>query len=376
MSLTRLASALALLSALPSVHPLQVALRTPLVRSLRSPAPSALADPGSFHELAHGVNTVGSFVAERALTEEAIRAAEGTLGWWGTYIKTVEDGIIWLHDALESAGVQYPYGLSIFVFVLGVKLVTLPLNWNQISTSSEMKAIKPQQEILSKWYGDNTQFKNSNLADLFEKVNVNPLAGCLPAIAQIPIFLGVYYSVTSIAKAKVYEEGFLWIPSLSGPIADRTEGLSWLTTGWANNAPMYGWHDTLCYLTIPLILVIAQTISLELLGSFEALDDSEQSKTAALALRLLPLMIGWFSLNAPAGLGLYWTFNNILTTATTVTVKRMLEKPELEVDIDELLARVGPRRDALLATEDEAATVEWVPTRPAKQAVPGEPDKA
>jgi YidC/Oxa1 family membrane protein insertase len=186
MSAARLSSALALLWALPSVHALQLAPRTPLVRSLRSPVPSALADPGSLHELAHGVNSISSFVAERAQTAEAIAAAEGTLGWWGTYIKTVEDGIIWLHDALESAGVRYPYGLSIFVFVLGVKLVTLPLNWNQISTSSQMKAIKPQQDILNKWYGDNAQFKNSNLADLFEKVNVNPLAGCLPAIAQIP----------------------------------------------------------------------------------------------------------------------------------------------------------------------------------------------
>lgn len=310
-----------------------------------------------------------SLLAERPLTEEAMKAAEGSLGWWGSYIKLVEDGIIGLHDVLAERGVENPYGISIFFFVLGVKLVTLPLNWNQISTSSQMKAIKPQQDIVNKWYGDNSQFKNSNLADLFEKVDVNPLAGCLPALAQIPVFLGVYYSVTSIAKAKVYDEGFLWIPNLSGPIADRTEGLSWLTQGWVNNAPPLGWHDTLCYLTIPVILVIAQTVSLTLLGSFEALDDSEQSKTAAFALRLLPLMIGWFSLNAPSGLGLYWTFNNILTTATTITVKKLVEKSELEVDIEPLLAKVGPRRDVIPAAVSDAPAVEWVPKR-VKEAVP------
>jgi membrane protein insertase Oxa1/YidC/SpoIIIJ len=85
-------------------------------------------------------------------------------------------------------------------------------------------------------------------------------------------------------------------------------------------------------------------------------------------------MIGWFSLNAPAGLGLYWTFNNILTTATTVTVKRLLEKPELEVDIEELLLKVGPRRDVVHAAEGDAATVEWVPARVAQEV--GEPGKA
>jgi len=139
--------------------------------------------------------------AER-LTDEAIRAANGELGWWGTYIKTVEDGIFALHDKLESAGAPYPYGLSIFFFVLGVKLVTLPLNWNQLSSSAQMKSIKPQQDLVNEWYQDNAQMKNMATADLFEKLNVNPLAGCLPSLAQIPVFLGVYYSVTSIAKAR------------------------------------------------------------------------------------------------------------------------------------------------------------------------------
>jgi YidC/Oxa1 family membrane protein insertase len=61
--------------------------------------------------------------------------------------------------------------------------------------------------------------------------------------------------------------GFLWIPSLSGPIADRREGLSWLTEGWVDGVPKLGWEDTLCYLTLPVILVCTQTISLYLLGN-------------------------------------------------------------------------------------------------------------
>jgi len=176
---------------------------------------------------------------------------------------------------------------------------------------------------------------------------VNPLAGCLPSLAQIPVFLGVYYSVTSIAKAKVFEEGFLWIPSLSGPIADRSEGISWLTEGWVNGAPRLGWEDTLAYLTLPAILVVTQTVSLNLLGSFEALeqDDSQATATTAVVLRLLPFMLGWFAMNAPSGLGLYWVCNNILTTATTVTVKKLVEKPLIDIPVD--LVALGPRRDPL-----------------------------
>ena len=65
-----------------------------------------------------------------------------------------------------------------------------------------MRAIKPQQDLINKWYTDNNQIKQIETGNLFERLNVNPLAGCLPSLAQIPIFLGVYYSVTSIAKAR------------------------------------------------------------------------------------------------------------------------------------------------------------------------------
>jgi len=323
--------------------------------SVRALAPPPEVELGSLSLLADNVGP---------MTEEAIRAANGELGWWGTYIKTVEDGIYTLHDAFTDAGIPFAYGLSIFCFVLGVKLVTLPLNWQQLSSAAAMKAMKPQQDLVRTWYGDNKDLLNMEVGALFEKNNVNPLAGCLPSLAQIPVFLGVYYSVTSIAKAKVYTEGFLWIPSLSGPIADRREGLSWLTEGWINGAPMYGWEDTLAYLSIPAILVVTQTISLQLLGSFDALEESTDSSaaTATLALRVLPFMLGWFAMNAPSGLGLYWVFNNILTTATTVTVKKIVEQPPMDVQVD--LAALGPRREMILATSSAVAP-DWVKKQPA-----------
>lgn len=307
------------------------------------------------------------------VTAEAQRAAAGELGWWGSYIKAVEDGLFGLHDALEAKGVPYPYGLSILCFVLGVKLVTLPLNYNQLSSSAQMKSIKPTQELVNKWYGDNKQLKQAAVGALFENLNLNPLAGCLPSLAQIPVFLGVYYSVTSIAKAKIYEEGFLWVPNLSGPIADRSEGLSWLTENWVNGVPPLGWHDTLCYLVIPCILVVTQTVSLNLLGSFDALNEDKSTQSAAVALRILPFMLGWFALNAPSGLGLYWVYNNIFTTASTIAVKKITEKKEMEVDVS-IFGELGPRRDPL--PEVDVMASEWVPQKPPEPEEPADTDVA
>ena len=327
-------SALLLSPLRPRVPTAAPALRRSGLTGVRA----ALPDLGSFQLLADAE------AAARPLTAEAIKAADGTIGWWGTYIKTVEDGIFTLHDFFSSLNLPFPYGLSIFCFVLGVKIVTLPLNWSQLSSSASVKAIKPQQDLVRKWYGDNKDMLNMQTGQLYEKNNVNPLAGCLPSLAQIPVFLGVYYSVTAIAKAKIYSEGFLWIPSLSGPIADRREGISWLTEGWVDGVPRLGWEDTLAYLTIPAILVCTQTAALYLLGSFEALEESgdQATQSTAIVLRFLPFMLGWFAMNAPAGLGLYWVFNNILTTTSTVTIKKILEKPPDEIKID--LAAIGPRR--------------------------------
>jgi YidC/Oxa1 family membrane protein insertase len=306
-------------------------------------------------------------IAEARMTAEAILAASGEIGWWDSYIKLVEDTIFTLYDALSGIGIGTPYGLCIFFFVLAAKTITLPLNWQQYSSSAQLRAMKPQQDLIRKWYADNENTANIQIGTLFDKYDVNPLSGCLPSLAQIPIFLGVYYSVTAIAKAEIFTEGFLWIPSLSGPIADRREGISWLTEGWVDGVPKLGWEDTLAYLSIPAILVCTQTLSLYLLGSFDALNNAEDksSQSAGVVIRLLPFFLGWVAMNAPAGLGLYWVFNNIMTTATTVTVKKLTERDDIDMQID--LATIGPRRAPLPMHEDS----QWV--RPERE-VPQDAD--
>ena len=104
-----------------------------------------------------------------------------------------------------------------------------------------------------------------------------------------------------------------------------------------------------------------QTTSLYLLGSFEALEaaDDQTSQTTGLVLRFLPFMLGWFAMNAPAGLGLYWVFNNVLTTVQTVAVKKIVEKPVIDIPVD--LAVLGPRRDPL-PLPDVGSIPDWVPT--------------
>lgn len=95
-------------------------------------------------------------------------------------------------------------------------------------------------------------------------MQVNPLAGCLPALVQIPVFLALYRSFLDLAQGGKLDEPFLWLPNLDGPIYGA-RSTDWLLKGWQDGVPSLGWHDTLCFLTLPIILIVAQTISLRVL---------------------------------------------------------------------------------------------------------------
>lgn len=101
-------------------------------------------------------------------------------------------------------------------------------------------------------------------------------------------------------------------------------GLGWLTENWVDGHPSLGWHDTICYLSLPLVLVLSQSLSMRILTPPPTGEVSEQAAQTQQILKFLPLLIGWFSLSAPAGLGLYWFFNNVLTTASSVFIKTTL----------------------------------------------------
>jgi len=89
-----------------------------------------------------------------------------------------------------------------------------------------------------------------------------------------------------------------------------------------NGAPSLGWDSTLSYLILPVFLVISQFVSMQLMQP-KTQDPSQQQ--ANVVLKLLPIMIGWFSLNVPSALCIYWVVNNIVTTATTVLIRNSMD---------------------------------------------------
>lgn len=200
-----------------------------------------------------------------------------------------------------------------------MKLALLPVTYKQMESAQRLQALAPKAKELKEKYGRNKALLNQLTAKLYEDAEVNPLAGCLPALAQIPIFIALYRSLLNLAGNADFNEPFLWLPSLAGPLYGQQRGMDWLTQNWVDGVPSLGWHDTVAFLTIPAILVVTQTISQNLLSP-PTPDDPKAAQTQRI-LKYLPFMVGYFSLSVPSGLGLYWITNNLISTSISLAIK-------------------------------------------------------
>ena len=229
----------------------------------------------------------------------------------------------------------------------------------QLESTSKMQLIAPAQKVIQEKYADNEQAKNLLIAQLFQQANVNPLAGCFPALVQIPVFLSLYRALTNLIAQNKLDESFLWIPDLQGPVYANANGASnnWLSSIFTSGGaePVLGWHDTLAFLTIPVILFISQTISQKALTPDRdpSKPMTEQEEMSQGVIKNLPFIVAFFSLNVPAGLGIYWISNNIITTAINISLKAKFADVGVPSGVKELLDQVNDGTvdiDSMMAT--------------------------
>lgn len=235
------------------------------------------------------------------------------------------------------------------------------------------------KEIKEKFKG-NQEAQNRATAKLFEDADQNPLSGCFLSIAQLPVLLGLYRGIRLLAKDGELDEPFLWIPTLQGPVSPPDfRGMGWLTEGWVSDGsfpptPQLGWETTLAFLIMPVVLVLGQSLTMSVLtpqmddeGMSE--DEKQQMSQTQGVLKFLPLMIGYFSLQVPAGLTIYWFVSNIFSLTQSLLVKGYYaaNPPEIELpdywdsldDVDSMTSEekrkaaeaglnVGPTMDDLI----------------------------
>jgi len=313
-------------------------LARPFVNDLRTSSLTrrdALPDPSVFTDMAHNADSIQSFLTSISLADAAdavvanagdAAAAAGDVaevaadpgnGWFGFLEGPIEIALCFAHDSLVKLGITgNSWGIAIILITAGIKAFTYPLTAQQLQSTTKMQAIQPKVKEIQDKYASNKEVMNQKVSALYQTNEINPLAGCLPSLVQIPVFIGLYRAVLTLAKDNKLDEPFLFLPSLEGPTygADPQHASEWILKGWVDGVPHLGWIDTASFLAIPIILILSQTVSMQLM---QPKDGPEQPSY----LKLLPLLIGWFSLNVPAALGIYWVANNIITTALTLQIR-------------------------------------------------------
>lgn len=241
----------------------------------------------------------------------------GITGGMEAVLKVLKDGLSALH-------VPYSYGFAIILLTILVKAATFPLTKKQVESAMAMRSLAPQIKAIQERYAGDQERIQLETARLYKLAGINPLAGCLPTLATIPIWIGLYRALSNVANEGLLTEGFFWIPSLAGPttVAARQtgSGTSWLFP-FIDGHPPLGWSDSFAYLVLPVLLIITQYISVQIMQPSQSNDPN--LKTSQAITKFLPLMIGYFALSVPSGLSLYWFTNNILSTAQQVWLQKL-----------------------------------------------------
>lgn len=233
--------------------------------------------------------------------------------WWAIFGKTLQALLefIYAHIAgisvFEAIGA---YGVAIIVITVIIRVLLAPLQQFQLVTQrktyAEQRKLAPEVAELRKKYRKDPQRLNQEMMKLYQEHGVNPLGGmigCLPLLVQIPILTALYYVFTTWAHSHGAEY-FLFVPNLN-----ENPNHHLIAAG----IPIPGVQ----YLIFPLLAALTTLVQTRMLQMPPPPNPTEQElQTLQMQRTMLwisPLMIGYFALNVPAGLGLYWFIGNCVS---------------------------------------------------------------
>ena len=193
------------------------------------------------------------------------------------------------------------WGLTIIIVTIIIKGLLWPLTAIQVRSSKRMAKIQEPLKSIKEKYKGNPQKIQTETLKLFKQNRVNPAAGCLPLVVQLPIFLGLYFMLRTSSELRF--ASFLWINDLSVP-------------------------DTITYIMgyplniLPLLMAVSMFFQMKMTPT--PITDNAQKKI----FQLMPFIFLVFCYNFPSGLVLYWTVQNLLTIFQQSITNRMKDPLE------------------------------------------------
>lgn len=247
---------------------------------------------------------------------------------WNAFVGVIESAISGLHGVLGS------WGLAIILFTVLIKVVTWPLTSKQVKSTKAMQELQPRMKELQAKYKDDREGLAQAQMALYKEMGTSPFMGCLPMLLQFPVWIGLYQAILHLAADGYLGQGFLLIPSLACPatnaeVCPQTAGLTWVLD--VANLP-----QTWPYLILPILTVVTQVAISRFMtptpaapANGEKKDEDPTQSMMKQMNTIMPVMFGFFALQFPAGLALYWVTNNVLTGLQYMLLNREGAAPSL-----------------------------------------------
>jgi YidC/Oxa1 family membrane protein insertase len=251
---------------------------------------------------------------------------------WGNFW-FITRPIFWLLEKFHSAIGNF--GLSILLLTVSVKVVFFPLANKSYESMSKMKKLQPQMEEIKKRFEKDPAKQQQEVMALYKREQVNPLSGCLPLVIQIPVFYSLY-KVLFVTLEMRHAPFFGWIRDLSAPDPTTVLNLFGLIPWDPAMTPLIGG-----FLAGPLHigawpLVLGFTMWLQQAMSPPPSTDPTQK----MIFQFFPIIFTFTLAHSPAGLVIYWSWNNLLTILQQYVIMRRLK---VDNPIDDMVRRVSGR---------------------------------
>jgi YidC/Oxa1 family membrane protein insertase len=224
-------------------------------------------------------------------------------GWFAFLTKPMFWLLEWLYAQIGN------FGVAILILTVIVKAIFFPLANKSYAAMSKMKALQPEMEKLKERYGEDKQRMNQELMQLYRREKVNPAAGCLPIVVQIPVFFALYKVLYTTIEMR-HQPFFGWIKDLSAP-----DPLT-ILTGFG----LFHWQipEMLHFFNIgiwPLIMGVTMFLQ-------QKLNPAPADPVQARVFQFLPIMFTFMLAPFSAGLVIYWAWSNTLSIAQQYTIMR------------------------------------------------------
>ena len=227
-------------------------------------------------------------------------------GWFYFITKPMFLALDWFYHLFGN------FGWAILAVTVLVKLLFFPLANKSYASMAKMKSVQPQLAALKERYPDDKVKQQQEMMEIYKKEKINPIAGCLPVALQIPVFFSLY-KVLFVTIEMRHAPFIGWIKDLSAPDPTNLFNLFGLIPFDPTHVPLFGYYLVLG--VWPIIMGITMWFQMKL-------NPTPPDPTQKMIFDWMPLIFTFMLAGFPAGLVIYWAWNNLLSVAQQSYIMR------------------------------------------------------